>query len=220
MRSQPSLSLATASKRKTVLRRSTYITTGNPDATLLDFFTYNPVDHSYPRSGIVNLNTKNPPVLAAILKSALKRDVDAAPTPNPLPTVSQSDAMTAAQAIVTETAVNNRPALTRADIARLSSVAASAISTTGANSSPEEIDKCKETVARALSEQAQARTWNLFIDLIAQTGRYAPGTTSVTDTNKFTVEGEKRYWLHIALGRDLVGGIVDVLGTQIEEVLE
>jgi hypothetical protein len=194
--------------------------TGSLDSTLLDFFTYNPVDHPYPRLGIVNLNTKNPPVLAANLKNALKKDVDVVPGPTPLPTVTPSEAMAAAQAIVNETWTNNRPALTRADIGRLTSVAASAISTSGANSSAEEIDKCKETIARALSELGQARTLNLFIDVIAQTGRYAPGTASVTDANKFTVEGEKRYWLHIALGRDLVNGQVDVLGTQLEEVIE
>ena len=34
------------------------------------------------------------------------------------------------------------------------------------------------------------------------------------------VDGEKRYWLHIALGRDLVSGSGDVLGTQLEEVTE
>jgi len=56
--------------------------------------------------------------------------------------------------------------------------------------------------------------------MIAQTGRYAPATAYVTDANKFTVEGEKRYWLHIALGRDLVSGQVDVLGTQVEEVMQ
>jgi hypothetical protein len=33
-------------------------------------------------------------------------------------------------------------------------------------------------------------------------------------------EGEKRYWLHIALGLDLMSGQVDVLGTQLEEVVE
>jgi hypothetical protein len=199
-------------------------TTGNLDATVLDFFTYNPVDHSYPRAGIVNLNTKNPPVLAAILKSALRKDMDVVPGPTPMPTVSQSapgyDAMAAAQLIVDETWTNNRPALTRADIGRLTSVAATAISTIGANSSAEEIDKCRETIARALSEVTQARTWNLFVDVIAQTGRYAPDATNVTQANKFIVEGEKRYWLHIALGRDLVNGNVDVLGTQLEEVLE
>jgi hypothetical protein len=198
-------------------------TSGTLEATLLDFFTYNPVDHPYPRLGIVNLNTKNPAVLAAILKSALRKDMDAVPGPTPMPTVSQSgpgyDAMAAAQAIVNETWTNNRPALTRADIGRLTSVAASSISTNGANSSAEEIDKCKETIARALSEVSQARTWNLFIDVIAQTGKYKPNAQDLTGSN-FVVEGEKRYWLHIALGRDLVSGQVDVLGTQLEEVTQ
>jgi hypothetical protein len=81
-------------------------------------------------------------------------------------------------------------------------------------------EETRETIARALAELGQTRTWNLFIDVIAQTGRYAPGTASVTDASKFTVEGEKRYWLHVALGRDLVSGQVDVLGTQLEEVVE
>jgi hypothetical protein len=64
-----------------------------------------------------------------------------------------------------------------------------------------------------------------MIDVIAQTGRYAPGATQLVDPNdptktQFIVEGEKRYWLHIALGRDLVSGSVDVLGTQLEEVTQ
>ena len=45
-----------------------YNSSTNPDPALLDFFTYNsaPV-----RSGIVSLNTRQPPVLAAILKGAI-----------------------------------------------------------------------------------------------------------------------------------------------------
>ena len=38
--------------------------------------------------------------------------------------------------------------------------------------------------------------------------------------SNFVAESEKRYWLHIALGRDLVAGSVDVLGAQLEEVTE
>jgi hypothetical protein len=35
------------------------------------------------------------------------------------------------------------------------------------------------------------------------------------------VQGEKRYWLHIALARDLnADGTVDVLGAELEEVTE
>jgi hypothetical protein len=191
--------------------------TANSNANLFDFFTYNPVDHEYPRAGIVNLNTKNVPVLATILQSALKKDIDVSPIPNPFPTVAPAEAMNAAQLIVNATTA--QPALTRADIGRLTAVGASAISTAGL-AAGEETEKGPEAIARALCEMTQTRTWNIFIDVIAQTGRYAPGTNSVTEANKFTVEGEKRYWLHVALGRDLVNGSVDILGTQIEEVFE
>jgi len=191
--------------------------TANPNANLFDFFTYNPVDHNYPRGGSVNLNTKNVPVIAAILQSALKKDIDAVPTPNPYPTVPPAEATPAAQLIVNATTA--QPALTRADIGRLTAAAAGAISTAGF-AAGEETEKVPEVIARALSEIGQTRTWNLMIDVIAQTGKYAPGTASITDSTKFVVEGEKRYWLHIALGRDLVSGSVDVLGTQLEEVTE
>jgi hypothetical protein len=74
-------------------------------------------------------------------------------------------------------------------------------------------------ITRALAEVGQARTWNLMIDVIAQTGRYKPNAQSLAASD-FIVEGEQRYWLHIALGRDLANGNVDVLGTQLEEVVE
>jgi hypothetical protein len=183
----------------------------------LDFFTYNPVDHNYPRVGIVNLNTKNVPVIAAILQSALKKDLDQPPPlPNPFPTVAPTEATPAAQLIVNATSA--QPALTRADIGRLTGAGAGAIVNPGYTG--EEQEKVPEAITRALCEVTQTRTWNLFIDVIAQTGRYTPGTANITDANKFIVEGEKRYWLHIALGRDLVSGSVDVLGTQLEEVIE
>jgi hypothetical protein len=177
--------------------------TASSEAPVLDFFGYNPVSSSYPRVGIINLNTKNAPVLAAIIKGA-------APTDGAITYVNQTSATNAAQAIVTATTA--QPALTRADVARLAGIAGGQIGAT---------EEQKETIARALAEVGQTRTWNLFIDVIAQTGRYAPGTSNVTDANKFTVEGEKRYWLHVALGRDLnADGSVDVLGTQLEEVMQ
>jgi hypothetical protein len=182
------------------------------DKAVLDFFGYNPVSSSYPRAGIVNLNTKNSAVLAAIIKGAVSTE--------PNTTAGQTAATNAATAIVTETTGN--PVLTRANVARLAEVAGAQI---GAS------EEQKETIARSLAELGQTRTWNLFIDVIAQTGRYAPDATNITQSNKFTVEGERRYWLHVALGRDLVhsdgtpcldgiGCQVDVLGTQLEEVIE
>jgi len=204
-----------------------------PDAPVLDFFSYNPISSAYPRAGIVNLYTKNAPVLAAMLSQTLQTDAAANFNP-PAPILSQSQAITAANAIVAETqAVLSGTAtwpvtqtdLTRAIAARLAEKGGAAINAIWTKEQ-------KQSIARALAEMGQTRTWNLFIDVIAQTGRYAPGTANVTDASKFTVEGEKRYWLHIALGRDLVhadgtpcapgesGCQVDVLGTQLEQVIE
>jgi hypothetical protein len=52
--------------------------------------------------------------------------------------------------------------------------------------------------------------------VIAQTGKYAPGTTNVTQANKFTVDGEQRYWVHVAIDR-FTGRVID---KQIEIVNE
>jgi hypothetical protein len=60
----------------------------------------------------------------------------------------------------------------------------------------------------------QTRTWGLLIDVVAQTGHYKPNATNLQ--NDFVVEGEKRYWLHIAIDR-FDGSIV---GQQLEEVTE
>jgi hypothetical protein len=212
------------------------------DAPVLDFFSYNPVSSAYPRAGIVNLYTRNAPVIAAILSQALQTDAAANINP-PSPVISQSQAMTAANAIVCETqrvltgnepsgcSAYPRPApaplgatqteLTRAIAARLAWRGGSALGW----SYPTDSEKM-ESVARALAETGQTRTWNLFIDVIAQTGKYKPNAPDISGSN-FIVEGEKRYWLHVSLGRDLKINLdgtqsndVDVLGTQLEEVVE
>ena len=98
------------------------------DRAMLDFFTYNTAS---PRAGIVNLNTRNGPVLASIIKGAWLHDPGAEiPPPDPTYLVSQNDALAAAQAIVqetTSTTAGRGPALTRADVARLAAAAASAL---------------------------------------------------------------------------------------------
>jgi len=179
------------------------------DRAILDFFTYN---EATPRAGVVNLNTRNVPVLASIIKGALLNDAGAEAPPIALfSQPNPQDALTAAQAIVqetTNTAAGHGPALSRADVARLAAVAATRLPTVLGTS-----DERKQTIARALADTGQARTWNVMIDVIAQTGHYGPNAQDLT---AFIPEGEKRYWLHIAFDRD--DGTV--LGTQLEEVIE
>jgi hypothetical protein len=187
-----------------------FFTTSNNRA-ILDFFTYNAAGN---RAGILNLNTRNGPVLASIIRGAWLNDQRGEALPNPATDlVLRTDALEAAQAIVRETSpeLGGSPVLTRADVVRLAKKAADALPGVLKVS-----DEKKQTMARALAEVGQARTWNVMIDVIAQTGNYAPGTANLTDPTKFIIQGEKRYWLHIALDRD--DGTV--LGSQLEEVFE
>jgi hypothetical protein len=213
------------------------------DAPVLDFFCYNPISSAYPRAGIVNLYTRNAPVLAAILAATLKTDAAASLNP-PSPVISgtpaaSSEALTAANRIVQETqnvlagssvyGPVTQTDMTRAIAARLAAAAAQHLPNTL------NLTEQEQAISRALAEVGQTRTWNLFIDVIAQTGKYKPNSQDLSGSN-FVVEGEKRYWLHISLGRDLVkvdpilgttpcqpgdtGCQVDVLGSQLEEVIE
>ncbi len=70
-----------------------------------------------------------------------------------------------------------------------------------------------EALTRALADSAGTRTWNLMIDVVAQAGKFSP---TAANLNNFTVEGEKHYWLHVAIDR-FTGEIVD---QQLEPVWE
>jgi hypothetical protein len=75
------------------------------------------------------------------------------------------------------------------------------------------VQRYREATVRALSDTTQTRVWNLLIDLVAQNGKFSPGATSL---QAFTVEGEQRFWLHVAIDR-LTGQVID---SQLEVVKE
>src|SRR5205823_12257039 len=87
--------------------------------------------------------------------SVLNKHLDVSPIPGCFPTISTSEAANAAQAIVTATSA--QAAVTRADIGRLTGLAASAITTPACIAAGEETEKVPEAIARALSEITQAR---------------------------------------------------------------
>jgi hypothetical protein len=79
--------------------------------------------------------------------------------------------------------------------------------------SMQNIQRFHEAFLRPLAAVANTRVWNLMIDLIAQTGRYPQGTS---DPANFVVDGEQRYWVHVAIDR-YTGKVLD---KQIEVVKE
>ena len=177
---------------------------GSADASLLDLFTYNTATT---RAGIVNINTQNSAVLAAIIQGAISEEATTAFVGKTDPASNKSrTAYNAANAVISDvtngTAAN--PAIGRQDVSRLVATTGTAIGST---------EEAQETIARALAEVGQTRTWGLMIDVIAQSGRYPPSATGLA---QFVVEGEKRYWLHVAIDR-FTGEIID---QQLEAVFE
>lgn len=168
-----------------------FLTAASTDAPLLDQFTFNTAAI---RAGTVSLNTGNVAVITALITGAT--------TTEPATIASRTNAYHAAQSIVIE--INRQNATGRADVARLAGAAGTFF---GAS------DEARKAVVRSLAEVAQTRTWNLLIDVVAQSGRYPVGSANL---DEFVVQGEKRYWLHIAIDR-FTGEVID---QQLEAVYE
>ena len=175
-------------------------------------------------AGKINLNTRQIPVLKAILSGAARHDAGSSP-------LAAADIDTIAKALVARTTGNNTasgqgPLRNPAELVGRyiggsgtgavfhgfsEDIAVDAPAPLGAGGST--IQRFRETSIRALSNVGTTRIWNLMIDVVSQTGRY-PQPASGPD--QFLVEGEKRYWVHVAIDR-LTGEIID---KQVEVISE
>jgi hypothetical protein len=162
-----------------------FFTSSSADSALLDVFCLNEQTGPALTAGVFNLNTRQQPVLKAVLSSVLKDQA------NPGSMLSASDADNIASLIASTTAAS--PMQNRSELAtKISPVLTFGSSTDAA------IKGRRESVARALADAGDTRTWNLLIDVIAQNGRFP---VSSTTADQFRVEGENRYWLHVAIDR-------------------
>ncbi|MFZ1220761.1 MAG: hypothetical protein WAO00_15815 [Chthoniobacterales bacterium] len=166
----------------------------SPDAAVLDLFGYPDI---LKRAGAVDLNTRNSVALAALISGVYENGTTTFP-------FSTSRPMDLAGAVVSVT--TSQPATSRQDLARITS-------DSGVLGYLGNTEEKKEALARALAEVCQTRTWNVMIDVIAQSGHYPPNATTLA---QFVVEGEKRYWLHVAIDR-FSGEVID---RQLEAVYE
>jgi hypothetical protein len=190
-------------------RTLSFSSVNSPDAGLLDLFSVNDYTNSAgTRGGVINLNSRQAPALAAVLTSTITqentpRGTGGAPLPSPVPLASPS-ANSVATSLTLSTITT--PVVNRAGLVNL---IANETGLTGAVPKTQ-----RESIARALGEVDQTRTWNLLIDVIAQTGQYPPNATNFQ--NGFVVNGEQRYWVHVAIDR-FTGRVID---KQIEVVNE
>jgi hypothetical protein len=164
----------------------------------------------------LDLNTQNPSVLAAMLAGTL---ID--PMNNTV-TISTANALNIAKSIIAVTSVtplvNKDQLVTKLGPAVNPNTMPATITdplpaSDFASTDDRHIKSHREAYVRALADVGQTRTWNLMIDLIAQSGKYPP---NAKDLSQFVVEGERRYWLHVAIDR-ITG---QVIAQQLEPVSE
>lgn len=190
------------------------------DAALLDVFSV--TDEARPSataldldtviSGQVDVSNAPVPVLEALLSVGAKKDID----PNYyMP--GNADATKIANAIAAQLNLNTGtgPLLNRANlVTSLGSAIHTAFLNGQTNPPPEAGNKAYlEAPVRALSDVTNTRTWNLLIDIIAQSGQMSSTATSL---DQFVVQGERRYWLHLSIDR-YTGKVV---AQQLEPVYE
>ncbi len=157
------------------------------DGALLDLFS---MTESPVRGGVVNPNSAPAAVLETLLsKAAIREGV----------TLTAAQAKTYAQAIRAELTAN--PLLNPADIAPLAGKITRTIPITSSLN-----HKDRHFIARALADVANVHTWNLLVDVIAQSGKLAPTAGGLEN---FVSQGERRVWYHLAIDR-FTGQVVDL----------
>lgn len=175
-------------------RSLNFFTEDSADAGLLDLFSLHEVDDNSASAGKLDLNTQNTTVLAAVLNTA---------TP-------QAGAI--AQSLTAFTNPNNNaqgPLINKAGLVTQLFDKNNGL----AEFKNIKLKSAREEIIRTLADIGQVGTWNLMIDLVAQSGKYP---TDASRLEHFIVEGEQRLWLHVALNR-FTGEVVD---QQIEIVTE
>ena len=189
-----------------------FFTTNSGDAGLLDIFSISETTSEHAMvAGRVNLNTRQATVLQSIVAGAVKNEVT-----SPVSVVSDTDAGTIGSNVVawTGSPVPSRgPFMNRSELLTKGGAVLQGSGTSSTAMADQQIKTRRETALRALSEVSTTRTWNLMIDVIAQSGRYAPGETGL---KKFVVSGEKRYWLHVAIDR-YTGEVIDRILESVNE---
>lgn len=226
-----------------------FFTPESGDTALLDTFCINDAPVGAMVAGKVNLNTRQPNVLKAVLAGAYREEF--AILPGTLPSgvlktpLDATEAANVANKLVSITSdtnsawrgplsnvgqlvgryVPNAGSVGTATDALVftepvtgvsytySGLSAALDATVLTNSTASVIQRLREASIRPLAAAGQVRVWNLMIDVVAQVGRYGPGAGAL---DQFTVEGEQRFWVHVAIDR-MTGKVIDQQWEQVTE---
>jgi hypothetical protein len=201
-----------------------FLTEKSADAGLLDVFTINDgpgiwaANGSFSAMGAmptmvagnINLNTGQAAVLQSVLAGAIWDELNATNIVSKTGVTATAAPVMAGNIV---TATSTAPLLNKSELLTRSNLPLTILPLPSGATHEQSVKARREAVERAVSSVSQTRTWNLIIDVIAQAGKYAPGETEL---RKFMVEGEQRFWVHVAIDR-FTGEVID---KQIEVVNE
>jgi len=180
-----------------------FFSSNSGDSALLDVFCINEPPPSGLSAGVINLNTRNPRVIQAVINGALKDETPLSGLSGGAVSLSSTQVAAIANAVTTlteTTPFSSRGELVTKFIGNTNAfpLKPSTDPATGDNDAAI-VKRRREAPVRALADVSTTRVWNLMVDVVVQTGKFPPGSTSLT--NSFLVEGEKRYWVHLAIDR-------------------
>lgn len=174
------------------------------DTALLDVFC---IEDTGLSAGKVDPNKAPKPVLEALISGALEYPGrDAATVTDAL--IDQTEIQTIVDQFVSNVSYNVSDPLSSMSLGSDSDVVTSlmacdAVKPTGIGSRKQK--SAVEAVIRGLSGSTDTRTWNIFIDIVAEAGRLPVSAASLGD---FAPSAQRRYWIFAALDR-VTGRILD-----------
>ncbi|CAN5342633.1 hypothetical protein BH09VER1_BH09VER1_27640 [soil metagenome] len=168
-----------------------FFTDKSADSGLLDLFTVSQSDELVV-PGKINLNSHNAEALKTALSNTVSDVISGTAISQPAQISSSLVSLSGTSALLGKDEIATK---------FVSSLGAANFATTD----EQKIKARREGATRALVDIGQTRTWNLMIDVVAQSGRYSRNAKSL---DQFTVEGERRYWLHVAIDR-FTGEVID-----------
>lgn len=169
------------------------VSAGSPlsaDLKLLDVFC---IEDGPEARGRINPNTAPAPILEALMQGSANNSASFA-----LGGGQVTNASSLAVALTNSISGTN-------SVRRTSDLVRQLMQDTTYTAIPSKISR--EAYARGLIGATDSRTWNLLIDVVAQSGRFPRATTRLSD---FRPTGECRYWVQVAIDR-VTGRIVDMV---------
>ena len=179
--------------RDTPWKSLDFMTAESGDRALLDVFSVSDSPEDGIVAGRVNLNTRQSPVIAALIQNAIMATGAK---------ITEAEALAAAEQL---TAWTGSTAAEQGPLSDRSEVVGRFIS--GQNfkgpleamanklaSTDRPIKTSREAIVRALADAGTTRSWGFLIDVIAQSGKVSP-------SGAFLPEGESRLWNSVAIDR-------------------